>query len=188
MPEGIYGGLLFAGKDGQSNQPYDTDWTALAPRIGIAWQFAPKTVLRAGGGLFYRPQTQENTTTGFTQPTAYKTSLDGMTPSAKTLNGPYSLVNPFPDGLLPVAGASLGLLTNIGNGISYDSRKVPMPRSYQYSLAIERELPGGIIVEVSYTGNTSVKDTYSQNVDEAGGLTDAALTLRQQGDRGPDLL
>ena len=180
VPEGIYGGLLFAGKDGQSNQPYDTDWTALAPRIGIAWQFAPKTVLRAGGGLFYRPQTQENTTTGFTQTTAYKTSLDGMTPSAKTLNGPYSLVNPFPDGLLPVAGASLGLLTNIGNGISYDSRKVPMPRSYQYSLAIERELPGGIIVEASYTGNTSVKDTYSQNVDEAGGLTDAALTLRQQ--------
>ena len=95
----------------------------------MAWQFSSKTVLRAGVGLFYRPQTQENTTTGFTQTTSYKTSLDGRTPSAKTLNGPYSLVNPFPDGLLPVAGSSLGLLTNIGNGISFDSRKVPMPRS-----------------------------------------------------------
>jgi len=185
-PKAIYGGLLFAGKNGQPARTYDTDWTNIAPRIGVAWQFASKTVLRAGFGLFYRPQTQENTTTGFTQTTNYKTSLDGMTPSAKTLNGPYSLVNPFPDGLLPVAGSSLGLLTNIGNGISYDSRKVPMPRSYQYSFGIERELPGGIVAELSYSGNTSVKDTYSQNVDEAGGISQAAIDLRYQAIADPN--
>ncbi len=179
-PKAIYGGLLFAGKNGQPRRTYDTDWTNIAPRIGIAWQLTPKTVLRAGGGLFYRAQTQENTTTGFTQTTSYKNSLDGITPSAKSVNGAYSLVDPFPDGLLPVAGSSLGLLTNIGNGISYDSRKVPMPRSYQYSFGIQRELPGSIVAEVSYTGNYSVHDTYGLAIDDAGALTPLALSYRAQ--------
>jgi len=179
-PKAIYGGLLFAGKNGQPSRPYDTDWTNIAPRSGIAWQFAPKTVLRAGGGIFYRTQTQENTTTGFNQATGYKNSIDGVVPSAQGLSGAYSLVNPFPDGLLPVAGASLGLLTNIGNGISYDSRKVPMPRSYQYSLGIQRELPGGITADVSYSGNYSVHDTYGLAIDDAGALSPLALSYRAQ--------
>lgn len=177
-PKAIYGGLLFAGKGGVPRRNLDTDWNTIQPRIGIAWQFTPKTVLRTGFGVFYRSQTQENTTTGFTQTTDYKNSLDGFTPSAKNFTGPYSLEQPFPDGLLPVAGSSLGLLTNVGNGISYDSRKVPMPRSYQYSLGIQRELPWGISLDVSYSGNYSVHDTYGLAIDEAGGISQAAIDYR----------
>ncbi len=179
-PKAIYGGLLFPGKDGQPSRTYDTDWKNIAPRIGVAWQFAPKTVLRAGFGIFYRTQTQDNTTTGFTQTTDYKNSLDGFTPAQKGVTGPYSLESPFPNGLLPVAGSSLGLLTNVGNGISYDSRKVPMPRAYQYSFGIQRELIGGIVADVSYSGNYAVHDTYGLAIDEAGGISQAALTLRGQ--------
>ena len=179
-PKAIYGGLLFAGKSGQPRRTYDTDFTNISPRIGIAWQFTPKTVLRAGGGIFYRAQTQDNTTTGFNQATAYKTSLDGITPSAKSPGGAYSLIDPFPDGLLPVAGSSLGLLTNVGNGISYDSRKVPMPRSYQYSFGIQRELPGAIVADASYSGNYSVHDVYGLAIDDAGALTPLALSYRAQ--------
>jgi len=185
-PQAIYGGLLFAGKGGQPARTYDTDWSNIAPRIGVAWQFAPKTVLRTGFGIFYRSQTQENTTTGFTQTTDYVTrSADGITPSATGVTGPYSLDFPFPTGLLPVAGASLGLLTNVGNGVSYDSRKVPMPRSYQYSFGIERELPWRIVGEVSYTGNTSVHDTYGYQIDDAGGYGPQALALRQRAIQDP---
>jgi hypothetical protein len=166
-PQAIYGGLLFPNKDGQPKRPYDIDWNTIAPRIGMAWQFTPKTVLRAGFGIFYRSPTQENTTTGFSQNTYYNDSLDGITPSAcssgsiNCSSGPYSLADPFPQGLIPVAGSSLGLLTNIGNGIGFDSRKVPMPRSYQYSFGFERELPGGMVGEVSYSGNYEVHETYS---------------------------
>lgn len=177
-PKAIYGGLLFAGKNGVPRRNLDTDWTNIQPRVGIAWQFLPKTVLRAGGGIFYRSQTQENTTTGFTQNTDYKTSIDGITPSAKNVTGPYSLQDPFPDGLLPVAGASRGLLTNIGNGISYDSRKVPMPRSYQYSFGFQHEIPWGVVIDVSYSGNYSVHDTYGLQIDEAGGISAASRTDR----------
>src|SRR5579885_1013746 len=166
-PKAPYGGLLFAGKDGQPRRPYDIDWTNIAPRIGVAWQFAPKTVLRAGAGLFYRSQTQDNTTTGFTQNTYYIPTLDGKYPSAcssgsvNCSTGPYSLENPYPNGLLPVAGSSLGLLTNVGSSIGFDSRKVPMPRSVQMSFGFERELPGGIVAEVSYSGNRESKQVYT---------------------------
>ena len=164
-PAAIYGGLLFAGVQGQPRRPYDTDWNGIAPRVGFAWQFAPKTVLRAGVGIFYQPQTQENTTTGFTQSTTYVRSLDGVLPSGG-LTGPYSLEQPYPNGLLPVAGASLGLLTHVGNGISFDTRGVPMPRSYQYSVGFERELPYAIVIEVSYSGNYTIHNTQNFNFDD----------------------
>jgi hypothetical protein len=166
-PDALYGGLLFPGKDGIPRRLYDTDWTNVAPRVGLAWQFAPKTVLRAGAGLFYRAQTQDNTTTGFSQTTNYNRSLDGVLPSAcsggsvNCSTGPYSLDQPFPNGLLPIAGSSLGLLTNVGNGIGFDSRKVPMPRSIQMSFGFERELPGGIVAEISYSGNRESKQVYT---------------------------
>lgn len=179
-PKAIYGGLLFAGKNGIPSRNLNTDWSNIQPRLGIAWQFLPKFVLRAGVGIFYRSQTQENTTTGFTQTTDYKSSLDGFTPSAKNVNGAYSLEDPFPDGLLPVAGSTLGLLTNAGNGISYDSRKVPMPRSYQYSFGIQREIPWGIVIDASYSGNYSVHDTYGLVIDEAGGISQNAIDYRNK--------
>ncbi len=178
VPKAIYGGLQFAGKDGVPRRNLDTDWSNIQPRIGLAWQLRPKTVLRTGFGIFYRSQTQENTTTGFTQTTDYKASVDGFTPSARGVTGPYSLENPFPDGLLPVAGSSLGLLTNAGNGISYDSRKVPMPRSYQYSFGIQREIVWGIVLDVSYSGNYSVHDTYGLAINDPGALTQNAIGYR----------
>jgi hypothetical protein len=37
-----------------ANAPmYNTDWTAIAPRAGLAWQVVNGTVLRGGFGLFY---------------------------------------------------------------------------------------------------------------------------------------
>lgn len=160
-PAALYGGLLFPGVGGQPSRPYDTDWTGIAPRAGIAWQIGPRTVLRAGGGMFYQPQTQENTTSGFSQTTNYATSLDGITPATGIRSsGPYTLENPFPTGLLPIGGSSLGLSTNVGNGIGFDSRKVPMPRSYQYSFGFEHQLPWAMVAELSYTGNITVKNTY----------------------------
>jgi carboxypeptidase family protein len=164
-PKAIIGGLLFAGAGGQPRRPYDTDWNGIAPRIGFAWQFMPKTVLRGGFGMFYQPQTQENTTTGYTQTTTYVRTLDGILPSGG-LTGPYSLEQPYPNGLLPVAGASLGLLTNVGNGISFDTRSIPLPRSYQYSLGFERQLPYNMVLEVSYTGNYTVHNTQNFNFDD----------------------
>ena len=68
-PSAIYGGPLFAGGKGVSQRPYDTDWTDIQPRIGVAWNFAPRTVLRGGAGIFYRTADQLNQTIGFNRRT-----------------------------------------------------------------------------------------------------------------------
>src|SRR6185295_2190391 len=103
----MLGGFQFAGVNGQSSRLYDTDWTNVGPRVGVAWQVRPKTVIRAGAGAYYMSPTQNNTPTGFAQTTNYITSNDGFTPSAGTgLSGAYSLVDPLPTGVLQPTGAA----------------------------------------------------------------------------------
>ena len=156
VPTALPGGYKFAGV----NEParlYETDWTTLAPRIGVAWRVGPSTVLRGGAGVYYMSPTQNGTTTGFAQTTNYVNSTDGFTPSAgASLNGAYSLVNPFPTGILPAAGASAGLTTNIGRSVSWDPARFKIPRTYQYSFGFQQQLPGGIVAEASYAGNYQV--------------------------------
>jgi hypothetical protein len=156
-PAQLMGGFLFPGVDGQPERLYDTDWTNIGPRVGMAWQVLPKTVIRAGGGVYYMSPTQDNTQNGFEQSTPYVQSLDGLTPSAGyNLTGPYSLVNPFPGGIQQPTGASQGLLTMVGRGIGWDPAGFKIPRTYQYSFGIQQQLPGSIVAEVSYAGNYQI--------------------------------
>lgn len=159
VPSEIRGGLLFAGVNGQPRRVYNTDWTNIQPRIGAAYNFASKTVLRAGGGIFYRANNQGNITTGFSQTTPYVRSLDGgITPSGG-LRGPYSMEDPYPDGAFAPSGSSLGLLTNAARGVSLDGRQRRTPRTYQWSIGLEREMGWGTVLEVSYVGSRSNYET-----------------------------
>ncbi len=161
-PSKLVGGYLFAGVGGQPSRLYDTDWTNIAPRIGLAWRVTNKTVIRTGAGVFYMSPTQTGVAQGFNQSTPYTSSLDGMTPSAG-LTGPYSLQNPFPNGLSPAVKSSLGLATSVGNGVSFDPSGFKIPRTYQYSFGIQRELPHRIMVEASFAGNYQIYINFSQN-------------------------
>jgi hypothetical protein len=162
-PAALYGGQLFASPN--NRRPFNTDWTDLQPRVGVAWSFAPKTVLRAGAGIFYRTAADLNYTNGFSQPTSYLNSLDGgLTPSAG-LTGPYSLDNPFPNGILSPTGSKLGLLTGIGNAVTYENPSRPIPRTYEYSAGFQRELPFQLLLEASYSGSITVHDAFPVQLD-----------------------
>lgn len=156
VPAAIYGGPLFAGSN--NRRPYGTDWTDIQPRLGVAWRFADKTVLRGGAGIFYRTAEQLNQTTGFNRKTPYIATIDGVIPTAG-LNGDYSLENPFPQGLLSPTGSSLGLATGVGDPIQFDGRQRPIPRTYQYSIGIQRELFWGVVLDVNYAGSRTIHDS-----------------------------
>lgn len=156
-PAAIYGGRLFTSSN--ARRPYQTDWTDIQPRLGIAWTFLPKTVLRAGAGIFYRTATQMNQSDGFNQRTNYISSLDGGVHPSAAISGPYSLQNPFPSGILSPSGSSLGLLTNVGQPITFDGTQRPIPRTYEYSAGIQRELPWNVLVDASYVGSQTVHDS-----------------------------
>ena len=163
VPSALYGGKQFL--SGGRRRPYDTDWTNIQPRVGLAWQFAPRTVMRAGFGIFHRTATQMNFSDGFSQRTNYTASLDGgVTPSAG-LTGPYSLENPFPNGIVAPSGSALGLLTGVGRIANFDGRQRLIPRTYEYSFGLQRELPWGILLEASYSGSQTVHDTMNVQLD-----------------------
>ena len=162
-PPVLLGGKTFV-QPGGDRHTYSTDWTDIQPRFGLAWTMARDTVLRTGFAIMYRTATQGNYTDGFSQQTAYNAALDGITYNAG-LTGPYSLANPFPDGIIAPSGRQLGLLTNIGNSISFDGRQRVIPRTYQYSFGIQRLMPFRVRLETKYVGSMTVHDAMAYNLD-----------------------
>ncbi|MBI3208256.1 MAG: carboxypeptidase regulatory-like domain-containing protein [Candidatus Solibacter usitatus] len=165
VPSALIGGKTFV-QSGGPRRTYLTDWQNIQPRVGVAWMIPgdKKMVMRAGFGIFHRTVTQNNLTDGFSQQTTYIRSTDGdITPSAG-LTGPYSLQNPFPNGLVQPAGRSRGLLTSIGNGVSYDGAQRIVPRTFQYSFGLQRRMPWQMNLDVSYSGSMTTRDTSSFNM------------------------
>src|SRR5262245_41893441 len=165
-PAELTGGFLFAGVDGQPRRIYETDWTNIAPRAGIALRITERTVLRAGAGVQYQAPTQTGATSGLDAQTPYNSSIvtpDGSKPTA-VVTGPYSLQNPFPDGINGPRGSSLGLATFAGRGISFDPPRFKIPRTYQYSLGFQHELPNGLLLEATFAGNYQIYINYGFNM------------------------
>jgi hypothetical protein len=165
-PAAIMGGKTYI-QPGAGRRTYNTDWTDLQPRIGVAWSITRDTVLRTGAGIFYRTATQWGLTDGFSQTTTFQRSLDGdVTPSGQgLLTGPYTLQNPFPDGVVAPQGTSTGLLANTGNAVSYDAAQRPIPRTYQYSFGIQRRMWRNLLLDAGYSGSQTVHDTMPINTD-----------------------
>lgn len=157
-PDAIRGGPLFAGNRGNPRRVYDWDFSNIQPRFGFAWNLLDKTVMRGGFGIFHRTATQGNLATGFSLTTDYVRSLDADRTPSSGLTGPYSLENPFPDGIVRPEGARLGIATNVGAGIDFDARNRLIPRTFQWSYTLERELPGSMVVEASYVGSLTNKE------------------------------
>ena len=149
----LSGGMVYANAD--HRHVFGVDAHDFAPRFGLSWQFKPKWVARGGYGYFYSiPSNQVNNfvADGYTSSTNYNWS----TSSGATLLSPFD--NPFPNGLVPAAGSNMGAAEDLGNFlpgngyVSYPSYDLT-PRVQQWSISIERELPGNAVVEIGYTGS-----------------------------------
>src|SRR5579884_1274265 len=144
--------------DNDHRQQIPTEWKQFAPRLGFAYQVNRKTVVRSAYGIIYdaSPMQVANHNAGlegFRLQNTMITTLDGVTPI-------HTLDNPFPDGF-KTPGRSPS--TDLGFGIT-DSW-IPAwfsPYSQQWNLNIQRELPGGLTIELAYLGN---KGTHIQDGD-----------------------
>ena len=149
LPKGV---IEFAGVNGNSIHVMNPNMNKLAPRIGLAWQVAPKTTIRGGYGMYWAPQFAIGTPynpPGYTATSTYVASNNGnATPAG-------SLTNPFPAGLARPTGSTLGDLTGIGQSLSIIDPNARSPRVQQYSIDVQRELPFGIAMEVAYVGSRS---------------------------------
>ena len=124
----------------------------MGPRFGFAYKLDNKTVIRGGYGIFWAPQFAIGSpiaTVGYNQTTSPSASVDNnQTPA-------LNLTNPFPSGILQPVGNTLGTLTGIGQSFSLVDPNAKSPYVQQYSVDIQRELPGGIASEIGFVGSKS---------------------------------
>ncbi|MEK7407234.1 MAG: TonB-dependent receptor [Acidobacteriota bacterium] len=149
----LKGRVLFAAVDGQSRTLLDTDKNNWQPRVGLAYKLGDKWVLRGGYGMYYVGDDQMGSSAGFSRTTGAVVSTDGLTPVAglKTAN-PYVTLG---GKLLDPMGSSQGVASFLGEGVAGYMRDRGLPYTHQYSFDIQRELPGGVLFEIGYGGNTA---------------------------------
>jgi hypothetical protein len=158
----VVGGLTFPNVNGNPRTLWNYNKKNFMPRVGLAYSLTPLTVIRAGFGIYFEPNGVPNfdvIQTGFTQTTQLVPSLD---------NGQHyigTLANPFPNGLLPPVGAGNGLSTNLGQSVSFFNPNLRTPYMARWQFAVQRSLPGGSVLEVSYAGNRGVRQRISRNLD-----------------------
>jgi hypothetical protein len=149
----LTGGLVFV-QPGQG--AWDTAWANFAPRIGMAYKITDKLVMRGGYGIYY-PQTGGGTNQGFSTTTTWVSTVggDGINPNSNAL-----LRNPFPDGITQPAGASRGLLTQVGDAVNAFPRYHPLSYVQNFSLDFQYEIKKAMVLEVGYTGTQGRKLLY----------------------------
>ncbi len=141
----LKGGLLFTSSS--NRLPFKKDLNNWGPRLGASYRLFNNTVIRGGFGTNYSVTFQTGGNTGYSANTSYVSSNDSsLTPA----NG---LASPFPGGVLVPTGSSLGLSTQLGQGFTFADPNRTIPKVYNYSLAIQQQLPGQTLLEVAFAGN-----------------------------------
>jgi hypothetical protein len=165
----LTGGLLFTSS--KDRTPFKTDYHDYQPRIGAAFRLNDKTVLRGGFGVYYLPAiTDRGGNTGYSISTTYDYSDTGFFTPAGNLS------NPYPSGILKPTGSSLGLSTALGQGITFSDPTRSIPKNFQFSFGVQRQMPGNIQLEAAYVGSRTYSLEVSQNID-----ANSAAQLAQYG-------
>ena len=145
----VRGGLLYPDTGGPK-QAWKTNLGNVMPRAGFAWLATPSTSVRGGYGLFYDVLGTNRITVnqvGYSRDTTLTPSLDNGQTFVATL------ANPFPNGLLDPVGSALGIMTSVGQGVSFPyNGNVANPRNHRWSLGLQQELPGNFLIEATYIG------------------------------------
>jgi hypothetical protein len=122
---------------------------AFGPRLGLAYQITPKTVLRTGAGVSYY-KTSDNNALSFSTGSEfiYSTPSYGY-PAYSMRNGlPYHITFPnFNPGQYPLPG------TVAPPPQLMDQNAGKPARQLQWSFGIQRELATNLLIEATYLGN-----------------------------------
>ena len=155
------GGLLFAGKD-TGSRLYNTPLNGLLPRVGFAYGWNDKTVLRGGFGLFQGflgERRGDVIQPGYTQVTTQTLSA-----LANGVPIPFKIDNPFPSGIVEPSGNSLGKQTALGQTISFFNQDPKVAKQARWSFGIQRELFKGWMFEAVYVGDYGYDLEITRNI------------------------
>jgi Carboxypeptidase regulatory-like domain len=124
---------------------------AFGPRFGFAYQLSSKTVMRGGWGFAYgfAPDVNVNTS-------ASQASTPAGTNAFLNVSAPTALPQPVWPNFDPAQTPLPGQITGFTGFTLLDRNAARPPRQNQYSIGIQREVTGNLIVDASYVGNRGV--------------------------------
>lgn len=134
--------------------PYDADVNNIAPRIGLAYHVLPRTVIRAGYGIFYdAPQIQSMASANDFAPNTLRPiwTADPVTPDL-TYN---------PEGTSSAEGALRNApLTTF----PFLSRNYPYAKLQQWLFSVQHQVGSRLVAEAIYQGSMTVNLVGFDNV------------------------
>jgi hypothetical protein len=162
----------------------------LMPRVGVAYSWDQKTVIRAGYGIFFIPNWVlfnlnpsndpintsstlwvATTNSGLSPNSTLSATNCSLTPGVASPESPSGSLNCLANGPF---GPNLNVpLTRTGNVSQFDAGGNPFEAPYrayspgyvqQFNVDIQRELPLGIFVDAAYAGSRGVHLSSSNNV------------------------
>ena len=151
----ISNGLMYVFGAGTSVSPHGIqkmNWHNFAPRVGVAYQLNPKTVIRAGYGWSYDLGV-------FGSNFGHNVTQNPPVLSQQQLNSSGPLTDVFNLATGPSLPAATAVSQNgtfkLGDGINvkYRPEVVTLPQVYEYNASLQRQLTNKIAATVSYVGN-----------------------------------
>ena len=137
--------LEFTGQNGFPESARRLRKLDFGPRLGVAYRFNDKTVVRAGYGLIWIEQA--GITTPFTVPqfpfiqAVSQRTLDNINPAFVLSTGPS------------VAALPIGPNAGLGQGGFTVDRDLGSGYAQQWNFAVQRELTKNMVVEIAYAGS-----------------------------------
>ncbi|MFN0169517.1 MAG: TonB-dependent receptor domain-containing protein [Bryobacteraceae bacterium] len=153
--DNLAGGLAYAGfGPGRINAKRfaDIDYKEFGPRVGFAYQINSKTVLRAAYGIYYAAG--NHTTGGFCLGCSFGFGASPVRQTADGFSGAFAWDGGFqpPPGFVPPPFID----PSFANGQSpwyLGPRSGIQPRVQNWNITIQRELPKGFVLDISYVGH-----------------------------------
>lgn len=147
---GTPGAMWFGGENGRTNLMAN-DYKVFLPRLGFAWSPINNWVVRGGAGIY---------SYGWSVDT-YSGGAEGLGTNSQGSLTQTNQINP----VFNFSGANYANLNYVGpshspsayngQGINYIPFHTPVARSYQWSLSIEHQFGGGMMVQAAYVANHS---------------------------------